>query len=100
MSERTEAIPGLRRLPWRTEGGKPAYLSSDDPNSLLSLMADNVEEQTLTNAETVLGLVKPMYAPGARLTRDEALFMLRRTAECLADAINVARMRGERLAAD
>ncbi|MFE1090587.1 hypothetical protein ACFW5K_25210 [Streptomyces albidoflavus] len=97
MRDTTEAVPGLRRLPWRTESGKPAYLDTDDPNSLLSLMADSVESQHITSAETVLGLVRPMYAPESRLTADEALFMLRRTAECLSDVIDVARMRGERL---
>ncbi|MGY3204307.1 hypothetical protein [Streptomyces sp. TE5632] len=97
MSESIEAISGLRRLPWRTDSGKPAYLDSDDPNSLLSLMADSVESQQIESAETMLGLVRPMYAPEARLTAAEALFMLRRTAECLSDVIDVARMRGERL---
>jgi hypothetical protein len=97
MGETTEAVSGLRRLPWKTETGKPAFLASGDPNSRLSLMADQIEEQHLTNATTVLSLVQPMCAPEVRLTADEAMFMLRRTAECLADVIDVAHMRGERL---
>ncbi|MEU6321499.1 hypothetical protein [Streptomyces sp. NPDC047009] len=97
MSEATEAVAGLRRLPWKSESGKPTFLASDDPNSMLALMADQIEEQHLTNATTILGLVQPMYGPDARLTASEALFMLRRTAECLADVVDVARMRGERL---
>ncbi|MFJ9913617.1 hypothetical protein [Actinacidiphila glaucinigra] len=63
-------------------------------------MADQIEEQHLTNAATVLDLVQHMYGPEARLTAAEALYMLRRTAECLADVIDVARMRGERLASE
>ncbi|MFF4316007.1 hypothetical protein [Streptomyces sp. NPDC001507] len=100
MGETTEAVSGLRRLPWKTDSGKPAFLATDDPNSMLSLMADQIEEQHLTNASTVLGLVQPMWGPDARLTAAEAVFMLRRTAECLADVVDVARMRGERLNAE
>lgn len=91
----TDAIAGVRRLPWLTDSGKPVYLATDDAQSLLALMADDVEAQYIDGAEKVLGLVTPLL--GTPLTAEEAAFMLRRTVECLRDVIDVARLRGERL---
>ncbi|MGW7255903.1 hypothetical protein [Streptomyces sp. NPDC054834] len=100
MRETTEAATRLRRLPWKTDTGKPAFLATDDPNNMLGLMADQIEEQHLTNATVVLALVQPMYGPEARLSAQEAVFMLRRIAECLSDVLDVAHMRGERLGSE
>jgi hypothetical protein len=33
----------LRLLPWTGPGGKPCYLSTDDSDSYLSRLADNIE---------------------------------------------------------
>ncbi|KAF4410908.1 hypothetical protein [Streptomyces lycii] len=97
MSNPTEAISGLRRLPWKTESGKPAYLSADDPNSLLAVMADTVEAQMLASAEEVLRFARDLLAGGTPLTADEIAYTAQRLTECLADAVRVATLRGERL---
>ncbi|MFH9420198.1 hypothetical protein [Streptomyces sp. NPDC017529] len=61
-------------------------------------MSDAIENDLIESAAVVLGLVRAML-DGLQLTADEAWFMLRRTAESLTDALNVAELRGERLAA-
>lgn len=85
----------LRRLPFNGPEGKPAYIPSNNPDGPLSRFADTIEAQQLEVAATVLGLVRPML--GVTLTIDEAMFMLRRTAECLRDVLGVAESRGQRL---
>jgi hypothetical protein len=85
----------LRRLPFNGPEGKPAYIPANNPDGPLSLFADAIEAQQLEVGATVLGLVRPML--DATLTADEATYMLRRTAECLRDALDVAESRGQRL---
>lgn len=84
----------MRRLPWPAENGGPAYLSSD-PGSVLTLVADDCEERMLENAEDVLRMTDAVLSYD---TVDSATFAIKRLRECLRDAADVARMRGERLA--
>ncbi|MGW0628039.1 hypothetical protein [Streptomyces sp. NPDC002758] len=86
----------LRRLPFNGPEGKPAYIPDNNPDGPLSRFADAVEAQQLAVGETVLELVRPML-DAANLTAEEALYMLRRMAECLSDALDVAESRGQRL---
>jgi hypothetical protein len=85
----------LRRLPFNGPEGKPAYIPANNPDGPLSLFADAIEAQQLEVGAAVLGLVRPML--DATLTADEATYRLRRTAECLRDALDVAESRGQRL---
>ena len=87
----------LRRLPWTSATGNPAFLSTDDPNSLLALMADSVESQMTDNASAVLELSREMLSGSEVLSDDEARYVMQRLAECLDDVLEVAAMRGERL---
>jgi len=88
-----DSMSRLRRLPFDGPEGKPAYIPCDNPDGPLSRFADAIEAQQLEAGATVLGLVRPML--GVTLTLDEAMFMLRRTAECLRDALGVAESRGQ-----
>ncbi|MFH8497894.1 hypothetical protein [Streptomyces coeruleorubidus] len=79
----------MRLLPWTGADGKPCYLSTDNPDSLLSRLADDVEaaqlasaEQVLTGAKAVLGDPKA----GERAVR----FALTRAVETLGDVLRVA----------
>ncbi|MGI5140409.1 hypothetical protein [Streptomyces sp. CA-106110] len=85
----------LRRLPFNGPEGKPAYIPDNNPEGALSRFADAIEAQQLAVGQTILALVRPML--DVALTGDEARYMLRRTAECLADALTVAESRGQRL---
>lgn len=44
----------MRLLPWTGTDGKPCYLSTDDSDSLLSHLADDIEAAQLASAEQVL----------------------------------------------
>nr|WP_238783209.1 hypothetical protein [Streptomyces monomycini] len=72
----------LRLLPWTTPEGKACYLSTDDAESLLSLIADEAEEGVLNAAEE---LVTADVGP-------------RRLLRALRDVLRVAISRGARLA--
>lgn len=51
-------MPGLRLLPWESEGGKPCFLSADGAGSMLSRLADEIEaEQLCDGAEVLKGAV-------------------------------------------
>ncbi|MEU2191731.1 hypothetical protein ABZ592_01370 [Streptomyces fimicarius] len=84
----------LRRMPPGTDG-KTGYCQ---PGGMVAELSDAIENQLVESGAVVLGLVRAML-DGPQLTADESWFMLRRTAECLTDALNVAELRGERLAA-
>lgn len=44
----------LRLLPWSSPGGKPCYLSTDDPDGYMSRLADNIEAIQLGTASELL----------------------------------------------
>ncbi|GGV75263.1 hypothetical protein [Streptomyces massasporeus] len=79
----------MRLLPWTGVDGKPCYLSTDDPGSLLSRLADDVEAAQLASAETVLaGARAVLHDPkaGERAVR----FAQTRAVESLGDVLRVA----------
>ena len=79
----------MRLLPWTGVDGKPCYLSTDDPDSLLSRLADDVEAAQLASAETVLagaGAVLRDPKAGERAVR----FALTRAVESLGDVLRIA----------
>ena len=44
----------LRLLPWSSPDGKPCFLSTDDPASHLSRLADEMEEHQLHGANELV----------------------------------------------
>lgn len=87
----------MRLLPWTGADGKPCYLSTDDPHSPLSRLADDIEAVQLADAEEVLA--------GARAVLDDPVagehsvrFALTRAVESLGDTLRIAVIRGERVA--
>jgi len=96
MRELPTPRPGMRLLPWRTPEGNPCYLSTDNPQSRLSLLADDIEDTHLTNGKEVLAGAKEVLADedaGEGAVR----FALDRATECLADVLLVAVSRGARI---
>ncbi|WP_112467746.1 hypothetical protein [Streptomyces triticisoli] len=86
----------LRLLPWTTPEGAPCYLSTDDPRSRLSLLADELEADLLGSAEFVLSEARPLLADEASRAR-ELRFTRVQLAAALADALRIAKSRGARL---
>ena len=86
----------LRLLPWTTPEGAPCYLSTDDPRSRLSRLADELEADLLDSAEFVLTEARPLLTDEASGTR-ELRFTGVQLAAALADALRIATSRGARL---
>ncbi|KMS78781.1 hypothetical protein ACH49_14400 [Streptomyces leeuwenhoekii] len=86
----------MRLLPWTGDDGKPCYLSSDDPGSRLSRLADDVEAAQLRSAAEVLAGARAVLGD-ARAGERAVRFALVRTTESLEDALRVAVSRGARL---
>ncbi|MCX3286495.1 hypothetical protein OR263_07175 [Streptomyces sp. NEAU-H22] len=79
----------MRLLPWTGLDGKPCYLSTDDPDSLVSRLADDLEAAQLASAEQVVagaGAVLNDPKAGERAVR----FALTRAVEALADVLRIA----------
>ncbi|UPZ29899.1 hypothetical protein MUK60_20105 [Streptomyces sp. LRE541] len=86
----------LRLLPWTTPEGKPCYLSTDDAQSRLSRLADDLEAAQLGSGAQVLAGARAVLADpeaGERAVR----FALTRSVESLADVLRVAASRGARI---
>ncbi|MFB7747221.1 hypothetical protein [Streptomyces sp. NPDC056132] len=87
----------LRLLPWSGPDGKPCFLSTDNPASHLSRLADAMEADQLDRASDLV-------AHGLELISSEDVesLTLERLAAALTDALRttlrVARSRGHRLA--
>ncbi|MEU5085943.1 hypothetical protein [Streptomyces sp. NPDC021356] len=86
----------LRLLPWTRPDGAPCYLSTDDPYSRLSRLADEVEADLLDSAEFVLAEARPLLADEAT-SEGELRFAGVQLAAALTDALRIAASRGARL---
>ncbi|MFE7043330.1 hypothetical protein ACFU9X_28970 [Streptomyces atratus] len=86
----------LRLLPWTSPEGRPCYLSTDNPHSRLSRLADEVEDDQLDCGEAVVagaGAVLADRAAGELALR----FALTRAIESLREVLRVAESRGARI---
>ncbi|GAA3797182.1 hypothetical protein [Streptomyces chiangmaiensis] len=82
----------LRRLPWQ-DNGKPAYVTPGD--GIVNALADTMENMTLAQAEDLADQAARMARDSKANARD-----MRPVLALLAGAVNVARLRGERLGED
>ncbi|WP_234352893.1 hypothetical protein [Streptomyces sp. NRRL B-1140] len=86
----------MRLLPWTGIDGRPCYLSTDDPDSLLSRLADDIEAAQLASADQVLAGARAVL--GDTGAGEHALrFALVRAVESLGEVLRVAASRGERI---
>jgi hypothetical protein len=99
VNEAQDPTPTVcRLLPWPSPDGKTAYLVTDDPGGMLSLLADGVEETQIETARHVLALARQMVEDqDIRMTGDEYAFVTRRLTECVYDLLRIADSRGARL---
>ncbi|MFD9210278.1 hypothetical protein ACFVZM_28855 [Streptomyces sioyaensis] len=85
-----------RLLPWTRSDWAPCYLSTDDPHSRLSQLADDVEDEVLTAAETLLAETELLFAaPGPDSQEPCPTATVLHGA--LRDVLRVAVSRGDRL---
>ncbi|WP_371792483.1 hypothetical protein OG285_27025 [Streptomyces sp. NBC_01471] len=86
----------LRLLPWTNERGGPCWLSTANPDSHLSRMADELEADMIASAEYVLEQARELFAETVVGER-ELRFAGTRLAESLGDTLRIAESRGGRL---
>ncbi|MYW31836.1 sulfatase [Streptomyces sp. SID2119] len=86
----------LRLLPWRSPEGKPCYLSTSDPNSRISRLADEMEEEQIECGNVVLEGAQEVLADQAA-GEVAVRFALTRAVLSLRDVLLIAHSRGERL---
>ncbi|MGW2838490.1 hypothetical protein ACWCWD_11910 [Streptomyces sp. NPDC001493] len=82
----------FRLLPWNSPEGRRCYLSTDDPESRLSRLADEVEADLVACGEDVLDGAREVLADpvaGEAAVR----FALKATADSLRDVLRVAECR-------
>ncbi|MEV0777933.1 hypothetical protein ACIBLA_27020 [Streptomyces sp. NPDC050433] len=85
-----------RLLPWPGEDGQRSYLVTDDGQSYLSTLANEMEEVQLQTGVTLLDHAAAMLRDDKVSTR-ELCFLSTRLSEALRDALRVAESRGSRL---
>ncbi|MFF1400460.1 hypothetical protein ACFVZD_42730 [Streptomyces sp. NPDC058287] len=98
MTDNVPAPAQLRRLPWR-ENDKAAYLSTGGGVSLIGAMADAMEEGMLATAEADASRATTL-TEDVSASRAELRMAVRYLCHAIADAVEVARLRGERLPLD
>ncbi|MFJ6610231.1 sulfatase [Streptomyces sp. NPDC091289] len=86
----------LRLLPWRSAEGKPCYLSTRDPNSRLSRLADDMEEEQIECGNVVLEGAQEVLADQAA-GEVAVRFALTQAVVSLREVLVVADSRGRRL---
>ncbi|MEU8506156.1 hypothetical protein AB0C40_15855 [Streptomyces brevispora] len=85
-----------RLLPWVSAQGDPCWLSTDDPDSLMSRLADSMEDEQIACGEQVWAGSRAVLADRAAGER-AVRFALTRAAESLGDVLRIADSRGRRL---
>ncbi|MGW1465618.1 sulfatase [Streptomyces sp. NPDC002308] len=78
----------FRLLPWNSPEGRRCYLSTDDPDSRMSRLADEVEADLVACGEDVLDGAREVLAGEAAVR-----FALKATADALRDVLRVAECR-------
>ncbi|MFC8005559.1 hypothetical protein ACFUCH_13520 [Streptomyces olivaceus] len=89
-------MSALRRLPWDGPDGKSAFLVSDDPHGLMSVLADQAEAHALETAQRDVERALALTDDDA-VSRAELRLAVRWLAHAVDAAVNVAELRGERL---
>ncbi|MCI4045374.1 hypothetical protein [Streptomyces sp. TRM75563] len=87
----------LRLLPWSGPGGKPCYLSTDNPDGYMSRLADSIEAIQLGTAGALLEEAEDALDDrGTSL--DEMRCLITELTGALRDVFRIATSRGRLLA--
>ncbi|MFE1427284.1 hypothetical protein ACFW6C_17205 [Streptomyces fungicidicus] len=90
------AFKELRLLPWTGPDGKPCFLNTDDNDSPMSRLADNMESVQLGMATDLLGQAVEILAE-ADADPDDLRLLTKDLTGALRDTLRVATSRGQRL---
>ncbi len=83
----------LRLLPWSGPEGKPCYLSTDDPDSYMSRLADSIEAVQLGTARSLLEEASEALDK-QETSLDDMRSLVKELTEALRDVYRVATSRG------
>ncbi|MEW1627228.1 hypothetical protein AB0387_07325 [Streptomyces sp. NPDC089173] len=87
----------LRLLPWSGPGGKPCYLSTDNPDGYMSRLADSIEAIQLGTASGLLEEASEALG-NQDMSLDEMRCLVAELTGALRDIFRVATSRGHLLA--
>ncbi|RPK94300.1 hypothetical protein [Streptomyces sp. ADI98-10] len=83
----------LRLLPWSGSGGKPCYLSTDDPDGYMSRLADSIEAIQLGTAGELLEEASDAL-DNQGMSLDEMRCLVTELTGALRDVFRIAMSRG------
>ncbi|MFF5824405.1 hypothetical protein ACFY8Q_23035 [[Kitasatospora] papulosa] len=83
----------LRLLPWSGPGGKPCYLSTDDPDGYISRLADNIEAVQLKAVSALLEEASEAL-DNQGMSLDDMRCLVKELTGALRDVYRVATSRG------
>ncbi|WP_329308773.1 hypothetical protein [Streptomyces microflavus] len=86
-------LNGLRLLPWSGPGGKPCYLSTDNPESYMSRLADVIEAVQLSGASALLEEASEAL-DNQDTSLDEMRCLVSELTGALRDVLRIATSRG------
>lgn len=87
----------VRLLPFGGPEGKTAHLITDGSPTLLSLLADNIENQQIEAAAALVALTRAVLDGPGNPTAAELRLFLERLADCTDNVLRVAESRGQRI---
>ncbi|MFF2716478.1 hypothetical protein [Streptomyces sp. NPDC058011] len=87
----------LRLLPWSGPEGKPCYLSTDDPDSYMSRLADSIEAIQLGTASELVEEASEAV-DNQNTSLDEMRCLVKELTGALRDIFRIATSRGQLLA--
>jgi hypothetical protein len=88
--------PRLRLLPWKSDTGKPCFLSTNGTPGALARIADRIEADQLRDGAVVLKGARAVLAD-CKAGEYAVRLALRAVTQCLGDVLRIADSRGARL---
>ncbi|MCX5524147.1 hypothetical protein OG342_14920 [Streptomyces bobili] len=87
----------VRLLPFSGPEGKRAHLITDGTPTMLSLLADNIENQQVEAAAALVVLTRAVLEGDGQPSAAELRVFLERLVECTTEVLNICESRGQRI---
>ncbi|MFC9846642.1 hypothetical protein ACFWFF_39540 [Streptomyces sp. NPDC060223] len=98
MSQPSDRLPSqMRLLPFVGPEGKTAHLITDGTATMMSLLADNIENDQIEAAAALVGLTRSVLEGEEKPNTAEMRLFLERVLDCTENLLRIAESRGQRL---
>lgn len=87
----------VRLLPFSGPEGKRAHLITDGTPTMLSLLADNIENQQIEATAALVALTRTVLEGDGNPTAAEFRLFLERLLDSTTEVLNIAESRGQRI---